>query len=616
MPIAGQETGSHKNRPLWWGLTSTCLLLFILGVAFNPEAMAQRTTLRGGASYTQDEIELPLPNYYTRPYYPHSPVIQRADRYAAQFKLKAAESLYNEILDQNPRSAPAWNGLGKVAFYKTTSSNQNLRDEQERLRAEAKQAFLTALRYQPGYVEAQVNLARVLMEEGRMSEAGEWLQKALWFGPRDYRTLAGQGEWLVRKERYDEAVPYLRRSIQLNSAGDTAHYFLGTAYAALNREDEALDQLQTTIWLNPNHAPAHYQMGRIYQKQGNGAAAVEHYQTALHLKPELYPAREQLARYLEDKGDITQALFHWKRLQESYPGDWEMTQRIARLSIRNQQPDVAIAQYRDWIKNHPYDTQRAETGLSLAKTELARLKLRDSDLISQGEAKRYVEQALNYQPNNFEARMLNAKLDRDMGGAKSPIAGKEPGMVDVALRQPSQQPYQSFEQGRLWLARYQFGQAETAFREARRVGEGNRNDMVFGELFLNMGLPELAQECFRKVLISQPGNASAQMGTYKAKEAQMKSRELMAEALQLSNRQNWTVSIDKLERALTQNIKNAEAHYRLGQLYEKTRQYAQAADHYYAYINLAPQGDWVDTAKARIGKLTEKMARNTYGNPS
>jgi tetratricopeptide (TPR) repeat protein len=578
--------------------------------------MAQRATLRGAASYTQDEIELPLPNYYTRPYYPNSATIQRADRYAAQFKLKAAERLYNEILDQNPRSAAGWNGLGKVAFYKTTSSNQNLRDEQERLRAEARQAFLTALRYQPGYVEAQVNLARVLMEEGRMSEAGEWLQKALWFGPRDYRTLAGQGEWLVRKERYDEAVPYLRRSIQLNSAGDTAHYFLGTAYAALNREDEALEQLQTTIWLNPNHAPAHYQMARIYQKQGNGAAAVEHYQTALHLKPELYPAREQLAKYLEDKGDVSQALFHWKRLQESYPGDWEMTQRIARLSIKNQQPDVAIAQYRDWIKNHPGDTQRAETGISVAKTELARLKLRDSDLISQGEAKRYVDQALNYQPNNFEARMLSAKLDREMGGAKSPIAGKDPGMVDVALRQPSQQPYQSFEQGRMWLARYQFGQAETAFREARRVGEGNRNDMVFGELFLNMGLPELAQECFRKVLISQPGNASAQMGTYKAREAQMKSRELMAEALDISNRENWTVSIDKLERALSQNIKNAEAHYRLGQLYEKTRQYAKAADHYYAYINLAPQGDWVDTAKSRIGKLTEKMARNAYGNPS
>lgn len=610
--LRDKQRGYHHLRYT----ASACLLLLSLGLLLGPSALAQRTTLRGGASYTQDDIDLPLPNYYTRPYYPHSVTIQRADRYADQFKLKAAESLYNEILDQNPRSAAAWNGLGKVAFYKTTSSNQNLRNEQERLRAEAKQNFLNALRYQPGYVEAQVNLARVLMEEGRMSVAEEWLQKALWFGPRDARTLAGQGEWLVRKERYDEAVPYLRRSIQLNSAGDSAHYFLGTVYAALNRQDDALDQFQTTIWLNPNNAPAHYQMGLIYQKQGNGSAAVEHYQTALHLKPELYTAREQLAKYLEDKGDLSQSLFHWKRLQESYPGDWEMTQRIARLSIKNQQPDVAIAQYRQWMKEHPDDTRRAETGLSVAKTELAKLKMRDSDYISQGEAKRYVEQALDYQPNNFEARMLSAKLDREMGGAKSPLAGKEPGMVDVALRQSSQQPYQSFEQGRLWLARYQFGQAETAFREARRVGEGNRNDMVFGELFLDMGMPELAQECFRKVLISQPANASAQMGTYKAKEAQMKSREFMAEALDISNRENWAVSIDKLERALTQNIKNAEAHYRLGQLYEKTRQYAQAADHYYAYINLAPQGDWVDTAKARIGKLTEKMARNAYGSAS
>lgn len=584
----------------------------VLGGLLGQPAEA-RTPLQGSASFSRPTA-LPSDPFSAKVYYPGQNLILRGDRLAEQYKLQAAESLYRSALRQNPSSAGAWNGLGKIAYYQTTSSNQILRSQTGALQDKAIQQFLTALRYQPGYVEARTNLARLYMEKGRMDEAGSELNKAFQLAPSDYRVLARMGEWLVRRQEYDEAIPLLQRAIQKHSADDTAYYYLAVAYTERNQLDEALTQLNSAAWLNPDNAPVRYQMGVIYEKQGNGSAAVEAYQKALALKPELTTARDKLARYLEAKGDMGQALSHWKRLRESSEPNWDMTEHIARLSIQNQQPEVAVSLYRDWMVHHPEDKARANTGLSQAKTELARLKLRDEDLVSQGEAKRYAEQAVQYQPNNFEARLMDARLDREMGQIPSPIAGKEPGMVDVALRQSTDQPYQSYEKGRMLLARFQFDEAEDAFREARRTGEGNRSQMVFGELFLNLGLPDLAQESFELVEKRLPGNASARLGKAKAEQARAESLALLAEARKLENKQTRSVVVEKLKMALLRNVRNAEAHYRLAQQYEKQENYGLAADHYYAYLHVEPVGDKANTAKSRIGSLKEKMARQQASN--
>lgn len=578
------------------------IALFVLASwAFAWEAYA-RTPLQGSA--TVDE-ELPEP---TEAYYPRHKSIAQADRWVAQYKLKAAEAVYRQVLKLNPKHPAAWNGLGKVAFFKTTSSNQNLRDQTEDLYSEAIQHFMTALRYQPGYVEAHVNLASVYMEQGRFADAADHLTQALRLRPNDDYALAKRGEWLVRQEHFTEAMPYLQKAIRRNSANAGAHYYLAVAQAARNELDAALDNLNSTLWLDTVNAPAHYQMGLIYERQGNGAAAVEHYLKAVSLKPELEKARLKLADYYERRGDVTSALEQLKNVLDSTDApDWALTDRIAKLSIRNQQAAQAVHTYRAWLNEHPDDVQAA-TGLSVAKAQLAKQKLRDDDLISQGEAKRYAEQAIKYQPNNFEARMMNAKLDQEMG-APSPLAGKEPALVDVALQKQVFQPYQSFEKGELLLARYRFQEAEQAFRQARLAGEGNRSEMVFGELFLAKGLPALAEEAFRRVLKELPGNASARLGMAKAEDAREQSRVLVAEA-QLNNRKNAVpVAILQLEKALKSNVKNAQAHYLLAQLYEKSDEYAPAADHYYAYLQLEPHAKNANSVKHKIESLKQKIAR-------
>ena len=596
-----------------WTVASASLLITgfaLLGPDFNGNAANARTVLHGGTSVT-DYASEPQGDatVYGRPYRPQQAIIYRADRLVEDYKLQAAEALYRQALKQNPKNPGALNGLGKVAFYKTTSSNMNYRDKTEDLYEEAISKFGSALRYQPGYVEAHVNLATVYMAQGRMGDAADELARALHLAPRNDEALARQGEWLVRKEQYDEALPYLRQAIRLNSANVTAHYYMAIAQVERKEYDEALQNLNTTLWLQPRNANAHYQLARVYEKQGNISSMVEHYRQALLYEPELKSARMKLANFYEKRADNSAALVELKTILDSNTPSWEMTDRVAKLSIQNEQPEQAVKLYHAWLNAYPEDSARANAGLSEAKTRLAVKKLRDDDLISKGEAHRYAEQALKAQPNNIEARMIKVKLDKEIGAAAastSSSSGKDASVIDATLTQPDYQPYQSYEKGEMFLARFQFHDAEQAFRAARRTGEGKRSSMRYGELFLAKGLPVLAEESFQQVLSQMPDNASARLGLNKAQEAREQSRILLEQARLEHKKEALPVAILLLKQSLQANIENSQAYYMLGQIYEKRDDYATSADQYYAYLQLEPMADNADSVRRKIEQLKRK----------
>ncbi len=592
---------SRRRASHWrkWPTALSVGLVVLLSVGHTHFPASANTVLRGATTHTE------YVGATGKPYRPQQSIIRQADQLAENYKLQAAEVLYKLALSQNRQNPGALNGLGKIAFYKTTSSNQNWREKTEALQAEAISYFMAALRYQPGYVEAHVNLASVYMEQNRMGEAADELQRALRLAPLNSNALARRGEWLVRNQQPNQALPVLQKAIRLNSKNVTAHYYLAVAQSARHEDDAALQNLNTALWLQPHHGLAHLQMAQIYERQGNGSAAVEHYKQAIAMDPELSSARTGLAELYEKRGDRALAQEQLKNLFDSQEPNWALTDHVARLAIQQGQAEQAIKFYRKYLQTHPDDTVRANNAISEAKTRLATQKLRDSDLISLGEAHRYVQQAIKYQPNNVEARMIKAKLDRVIGNS-SPLKNKNSGLIDASLSRSVYQPYQNFEKGELLLARYQFREAEQAFRAARRAGDGKRSALQYGELFLVKGLPGLAEETFKHVLGQMPDSASAQLGLGKAREAREQSQIMVQEA-RLNHRKNaLPVASLLLERALKENVENSQAHLLLAEIEEKTDDYASAADHYYAYLQLEPLAANAHSVKRRIEQLKRK----------
>lgn len=619
-----------------WGLTGLSLLIMwslwaIVVVDANASAPLQGSARIDQAESTQ---EMPLrgsPNSPPRidvlefsdafdnsvhyaPYSPHNPLIQQADQLLKSDKLAVAEQLYRTAFQQNPQDAGAWNGLGKVSFQKTTVSNQTFRRMHDILYKEAIQAYYTALRYQPGYVEAYLNLSDVYMAQHRMGNAGDAIEHALRLAPNRYDVLLKQGEWLIRSDRAQEAWPYLKRAVEQNPGDAWGHYYLSFVFAAREDLDRALDQLNVADYQLPNNALIQTQQGNCYAQQGNGSASVEAWRRAIALKPELTLARRQLANFYQRRGDWTLALEQLKTIDDTDPPSWEITELIGQLSIRNNQPDIAVQYYERWLKDNKDNVEQAEKALSEAKLQVARQDLRNRDLVSEGDGKRNADQAVTHNPNNFEARMVQATLDQVIKGPTVAPPQWDPNIVDVALQHAAFEPYQSYEKGEILLTRYRFQEAELQFEQARRTGEGQRSDLMFADLFLKKGLPTLAEETFRRILAKTPDDPTALLGLGKARKAREQAAQLVASAQQLKRQSNkQSIAIQEAETALTLNLKNADAHYLLGQVYEKQHQFEKAADHYYGYLQLKPDVAKKSGIPKKIDSLKKKLSPQ---NPS
>jgi lipopolysaccharide biosynthesis regulator YciM len=126
--------------------------------------------------------------------------------------------LSEAILESSPSSPDSQNEAekelqGAIAADGDTASIECELGHIARLRSDADQAYLhysKAYRLNPGEVEAQMGLARVLME----------------------------------KEKLQEAVPYLRATIAADPLNGEAHYRLGTAYRMLQMPDQAQTEIK------------------------------------------------------------------------------------------------------------------------------------------------------------------------------------------------------------------------------------------------------------------------------------------------------------------------------------------------------------------------------------
>jgi DNA-binding transcriptional MerR regulator len=111
--------------------------------------------------------------------------------------------------------------------------------------AEASRAYAQALAHDPDFVDAHVNLGRLLQ-------------------------LAGQIE---------EAIEHYRLSIRAASSDPTGAFNLGTALEELGRWSDALTAYRQAIDVDGSFADAHFNLARLYEQLGNRTEAIRHLQT-------------------------------------------------------------------------------------------------------------------------------------------------------------------------------------------------------------------------------------------------------------------------------------------------------------------------------------------------
>jgi Flp pilus assembly protein TadD len=168
--------------------------------------------------------------------------------------------------------------------------------------SEARQGYTQSLRMAPALAGTCVDLAGMLVRDGRDAAAEDLLTIALPYvrGDSDSREkapLAHQllGQIMRRDERYAEAEEQLRQALALRPTDPMLIANYGAILETLDRHEEAARQYREGMRLAPTNAVLHAQMGSLLMRQGEFDQADTHLELSAELFPDRPTTRVQLA---------------------------------------------------------------------------------------------------------------------------------------------------------------------------------------------------------------------------------------------------------------------------------------------------------------------------------
>ena len=167
--------------------------------------------------------------------------------------------------DGDNSAAPRFNSIG-VAYM-----------NQQRF-ADAQKQFEAALKAQPDYPLAKLNLGISLLSQQKSEDAKKALLEASESLPRDPYLWYNLG--LVYKDigDHEKAIEAFQHVTEIVPSEPDAFYFIGSLNTQLQHYDAAIAALQSALAVFPFHASAEFALARAYQRKGDADNAREHLQ--------------------------------------------------------------------------------------------------------------------------------------------------------------------------------------------------------------------------------------------------------------------------------------------------------------------------------------------------
>jgi Flp pilus assembly protein TadD len=163
---------------------------------------------------------------------------------------------------------------------------------------EAEQHLREALRINPAYQEALIDLGVVLAKQGRFDEAAEHFHATLALGisPNQVKALVNLGILFKKQGNLGQAKRHFQAAIAIDSDDASAHYNLGILLARQGAFSAATDHFRRALSVHPTLAQAHNALALALIQGGNVDEAIVHFEEVLRLRPDFAEARSNLER--------------------------------------------------------------------------------------------------------------------------------------------------------------------------------------------------------------------------------------------------------------------------------------------------------------------------------
>jgi TolB-like protein/Tfp pilus assembly protein PilF len=182
-----------------------------------------------------------------------------------------SDALFRQVLEIDPRYAPAWNGL---AVNYNAELGMGLISNQEG-NARGREAAEKALTIDPAYAPAHAALGLIAMQsDNDLVGAARHLERALALDPTSVPVLGNSANLLSSLGRVDEALGLQEAAVRRDPVSAATLSNLGAAQCVTGRYDEAIGSYRAVLRLSPGRGGAHAQLGMVLLQKGDAPAAL------------------------------------------------------------------------------------------------------------------------------------------------------------------------------------------------------------------------------------------------------------------------------------------------------------------------------------------------------
>ncbi len=171
----------------------------------------------------------------------------------------------------------------------------NFYGEQQRF-TEATASYMTALRLDPDYVPACVNLADLYRVQGQDDLGEPLLRRAIDAAPNQAAAHHALGLLLARQGRTPDAVDALRRAAGLDPDNLRFGYVYAVALHSSGREPEAITELESVHMRHPADREVLAALAMFNRDAGHFDAAIRFAERLVALAPDNVAAAQLLAQ--------------------------------------------------------------------------------------------------------------------------------------------------------------------------------------------------------------------------------------------------------------------------------------------------------------------------------
>ncbi|HIE04607.1 MAG TPA: tetratricopeptide repeat protein [Candidatus Latescibacteria bacterium] len=171
--------------------------------------------------------------------------------------------------------------------------------------------------------------------------------------PDSFEVQAGAAEWLVRRGRYEEALPFLERALELDDEFGPTYWNYRGVIALHGDHDEAEAYFLKALDLDPELTQAYFNLGIFYQIKGDYVRALERFRQVVIREPDDFEAYTKLGECCAALGMEKEAEAFLAKALTVRPDFLDAEVGILSLYLRQNRYEEAEELLEEFLKLHP-----------------------------------------------------------------------------------------------------------------------------------------------------------------------------------------------------------------------------------------------------------------------